>query len=416
MTWICLLPRRLLTLFVVALLAAFLIGCRGDALPSEEEHEHAAPVKWEPAEKADLEEWTELLGTTQPLLNRVARVSAAVEGHVLAVLPQSSGKRVVEGQHVEAGQILVRLDDRIIRANRDKLVAGKAELKEQIQQASNAVALAQIDIDRLEKLLFPSPAGTSSVPLVSRIELDKARLMLKDAESKHKGILAKEGITRAELKALDEQLSLYTLRAPIAGQLGLVHAVPGQTLPVGTVVAEVIDLDAIDVLCFVPARTVSRLQLDQPVRLEDASEVDKDEPGRIIFISDQAQAETGTIAVKARFSNRSRKLRANTLRRLRVLTRSKPDCLTIPESALLEDQEEPAVLVAIPGKNEKGEDEYKVHKYQVKLGLRDKEKHKVEILGLIDAEKKTIPLEKTTLFVVEGGHGLEEGDQVVRSP
>ena len=38
----------------------------------------------------------------------------------------------------------------------------------------------------------------------------------------------------------------------IAGRLGLIRVVPGQTLSPGTVVAEVIDLSEVDVLCFVP--------------------------------------------------------------------------------------------------------------------------------------------------------------------
>ncbi len=215
---------------------------------------------------------------------------------------------------------------------------------------------------------------------------------------------------------MDEQLSLYTLKTPIAGQLGIVHAVPGQTLAIGTVIARVIDLDEIDVLCFVPARTVAHLHLDQQVRVDEVEPIGdaiKAEVGRIVFISNQAQAETGTVAVKARFPNRHRKLRANTLRRVRVLTEKKADCPTIPESALLEDQEEPAVLVVTEEKNQKGEEEHHVHKYQAKLGLRDRDKHKVEILGLIDAkEKKDVPLEKSTQFVVEGGHGLEDDDLV----
>lgn len=418
MTWLSPLFRRVSAFSVVPLMTVFLAGCQSK--PAEPPEEHAAPVKWQKTEPADLEEWTELLGTTQPLPNRVARVSAGVEGVVLAVLPASDGKPIVEGQRVEKGKIIVQLDDRILRANRQKLVAGEAELKELSKQASNAVDLARLDIDRLEKLQSSGSSASSTVPLVSRIELDKARLAVKDAESKHKGALAKEETARAELKAFDEQLSLFTLLTPIAGQLSIVHAVPGQTMPIGTVVAEVIDLDEIDVLCFVPARTVAHLHLDQQVRLDDGGEAGGDaakvEPGRIVFLSDQAQAETGTVAVKARFPNRTRKLRANTLRRVRVLTEKKAGCATLPESALLEDQEEPAVLIVVAEKNEKnGEEEHRVHKVQVKLGLRDRDQHKVEILGVIepeDKDKKVIPVEKDTLFVVEGGHGLEDKDLV----
>jgi RND family efflux transporter MFP subunit len=402
----------------LAVLLLWPAGCKKAEEKAEEAEEHAAPVKWEPAEKADLEEWMTLLGTTQALPNNVADISATVAANVMTVLPAHKGKAVSEGQRVEKGQIIVHLDDRVLRATRDKLVAGEAELKELTRQADNAIELARTEIDRLERL---QNTNGSSVPLVNRLEMERARLAFKDAESKYKAAQAKEEVARAELKALDEQLVLYTLRTPISGQLGLVHAKPGETLSVGMTIAEVINLDEIDVLCFVPARTVSHLKLDQVVRIEEVGEAISDstkvEEGRIVFISDLAQAETGTVAVKARFTNKPRKLRANTLLRVRVRTEKKADCWTIPEEALLEDQEEPAVLVVETEKkkNKKGEEEEErhVHKFQAKLGLRDRDKHRVEILGLYNPkEKKDEHLEKDTLFVVEGGHGLEDDDLV----
>lgn len=410
---------RRMVLGSVAALMLLPLGCaKQEEAPAEEEH--AAPVKWEPGEKADLEEWTELLGVTQPLPNHAAHVSAAVGGLVLSVLPSEKGKIIVEGQHVEKGQILIQLDDRVMRANRDKLLVSDPELQEQIKQAGHSMELAQLEVDRLERLQRNS--GTS-VMLVTKIEIDKALLALKDAESKFKAIKAREDIARADIKAIDEQLNLYTLRAPISGQLGMVHASPGQTLAAGASVAEVINLDDTDVLCFVPSSTVGKLHLDQVVRIEDNEEAITDavklEQGRIVFIADQAQAETGTIAVKARFPNQNRKLRANVLVRVRVLTEKKSDCITIPEAALLEDQEDPAVLIVETEKKKdkegKEEEEHHVHKRVVKLGLRDREKHRVEILGLFEVEeekKKPVPMEHDTLFVVEGGHGLEDDDLV----
>lgn len=419
MTWTPLFSRRIV-LGSLAALMLLPLGCAKEEHAAEEEAEHAAPVKWEPAEKADLEEWTELLGITQPLPNHAAHISAAVGGFVLSVLPSEKGKVVVEGQHVEKGQILVQLDDRVLRANREKLLVSDPELQEQIKQAGHAMELAQIEVDRLERLQRSS--GTS-VLLVTKVEMDKAQLALKDAESKFKAVKAREEVARADLKAIDEQLNLYTLRAPIAGQLGMVHASPGQTLAAGMSIAEVVNLDDIDVLCFVPSSTVGKLRLDQVVRIEDNEEAITDavklEQGRIVFVSDQAQAETGTVAVKARFSNQNRKLRSNVLVRVRVLTEKKSDCITVPEAALLEDQEEPAVLIVETEKKKnkegKEEEEHHVHKRVVKLGLRDRDKHRVEILGLFEVEeekKKPVPMEKDTLFVVEGGHGLEDDDLV----
>src|SRR5712692_5760447 len=67
------------SLFCGTLLACLPLGCnRAPAAP--EETPPPAPVKWLEARQFFVEEWTEIVGTTQPLPDRAARVSAAVEG------------------------------------------------------------------------------------------------------------------------------------------------------------------------------------------------------------------------------------------------------------------------------------------------------------------------------------------------
>ena len=92
------------------------------------------------------------------------------------------GKPISEGDRVRKGQVIARLDDRVIRANRDKIAAQLGELAELKQQAQYSVRLAGIDVKRLEELR----RGSSSVPLASRIELEKAQIAIKEAESREK--------------------------------------------------------------------------------------------------------------------------------------------------------------------------------------------------------------------------------------
>jgi RND family efflux transporter MFP subunit len=386
-----------------------MLGCGHAPAPAEEEP-HPAPVKAEAVKRATLEEWTDLFGTTQPLLGHAAQVSAVVEGRVLTVLPDFKSKPVREGEQVVAGQVLVQLDDRIVRANRAKLEASKMDLEEQRKQAGYAAALAQIDVERLEKLMA---GGTP----VSPIDLQKARITLKDAEAKERAAAARQEFALAEVKALDEQLTFFTLRAPITGRLGRVHAVPGQTLAAGTTVAEVVALDDIDVLCFAAPFVVSRLKLHQPARLSryDSSTLDQasSPKGQVEFIALQGQAETGNFAVKVRFPNRDLGLRANAIARLQVLTQDKKNALAIPVAALMEDQDPPTVIVVTAEKNKEDKVEHKARQLEAMIGVRDRDQHLVELLGLRDAEAhKDVPLRDNMLFVIEGGHGLETGDLV----
>src|SRR5262249_56404921 len=96
---------------ILAATALCLSGC-GRTTPPEESAA-PAPVKWMEARQFFIEEWTDLLGTSQPLPEHAARVTAAVEGRVLSVLRSADGKPVLEGQWVKKGDVIVQLDDRI---------------------------------------------------------------------------------------------------------------------------------------------------------------------------------------------------------------------------------------------------------------------------------------------------------------
>src|SRR5262249_21016647 len=150
----------------------------------------------------------------------------------------------------------------------------------------------------------------------------------------------------------------------------------------------------IDVLCFVPPHTAARLAGDQPAKMaKDGNEEADAARGKVVYIAVQAHPETGNLAVKVRFPNRALRLKANAVLRVEVLTTPEKERLTIPEAAVMEDVELPAVVV-VEGvetkKDEHGHDEKigKVRKLRPILGVRDRHRHVVELLGLEDPEKK----------------------------
>lgn len=406
--------RRRYSFFMPVVFSVLAVGCQGGKPPAEEETPEA-PVRAEPARKMPLGGWTDLLGTTQPLPKRSARISAAVEGHVLSVLGDGKGTSVIEGQQVEAGQAIVQLDDRVPRANRAKLQATLNDLEEQYKQAEYSLELATIDVNRLHDLLKRGPTG-ASLPLVSRVELDKALVLQKDARSKLQSVKSRQAAARADLKALDEQLEFYTLRAPIAGRLSAVQAVAGQTLTPGTVVADVVDLNEIDVLCYAPPDTAGRLVLGQAAKLVVEAAAGQRLVGQVAFIGVQADPQTGNVPVKVRFPNPRLALRAHAVVHVYVLTQPEEERLTIPETALVEDLGTPTVVVvenvAVEKKDGAEQKVGKVRKLQAVLGVRDRDQHLVEVLALEDpATKKRIsPL--GIQFVTAGGYGLRDDDRV----
>jgi RND family efflux transporter MFP subunit len=406
---------RVVSWLLFLLVLALPLGCSRTAPPPDEKIP-PAPVKWEGARQVVLEEWTELVGTTQQLPDHSARVTAPVEGRVLSVLTSAAGKAIVEGQMVQAGDVLARLDDTTLRILRDKADSAKKVLKAEEEIAALAVKVAALDVKRLKDL------KAQQDQVVPQVELEKAQLALDTAEAHVRAGQRKLEAADEEVAALDRQLKLYTLTAPRKGRIGRLQVVVGQTLAIGSLVAEVVDIeDQIDVLAFVPASDVRKLKLGQPahvgpIQKNPSEETGPDPEGKVEFIADQAETETGHYAIKVRFPNRDLKLRANAVVRLRVLTKPGKVCWALPEAAVMEDQDPPGIVIVEESKkmnaDNKEEDVFTARRLRATLGVRDRVLRQVEIVRLEDPDKKWHGDLETIQVIVEKGQGLQTGDAV----
>ena len=402
------------------------MGCKRSATPAEEKAPPAT-VNWKGPVQGALEEWLELAGATVPLPDRVARVSAAVEGRVASILGEGQSTPIVEGQRIDKGAVLVQLDSTVAQANLAKAEANQEVLKKEEQQARLAVDMATNEVQRFRKLKDEEdkqPANNRR-QLVSPVDMQKAEFALKDVQLKLRAATGKLAAGLKEQESLRAQLKLFTLSSPIAGRVGRIQVVRGQTLSVGTPVAEVVDLDEqIDVLCFVPPSLIGKLKKGQQARTGgfDASATGMVEAdGQVEYIAEQAEPDTGNFAVKIRFANNEAHLQSNRVLRVRILIKPGRECLSVPEGAVQEDEEKPTVVIVENVKTEtnaEGKEETVgvARRLQVTLGARDRSNHQIEIVGLEDPEKdptkKWKGQVKDALFVVEGGHGLQTGDAV----
>jgi multidrug efflux pump subunit AcrA (membrane-fusion protein) len=400
--------RSLTAVFLPACLA---VGC---ARPPAPETPPPAPVVWKAPRSVDLNDWAELFGTTQPLPDHLIHVTAPIDGRVMALLKPADPKRkLAEGGEVLPGDVIVQLDDRIPRSNRDKAKATEASLADEENQAKGALDLATEKYNNLDA------AHKKNADLVSEIDLKTAKSALEDAKSKLSGAKQRRAATAADTAALEDQLKLYAISTPRPGFLGRLQVSPGQTLKAGDAIADIVDLkDQIDVLCFVPPGVAARLQPSQEAYVGGVDEATASDPkGEVVFVADQADADTGLCAVKVRFSNTEAHLRSNTVARLRVVTRTVQGQLSAEDSALLEDQDPPSVVIVENVKTQKNADgkEEEVgtaRRLRAVVILRDRVAHQVQ-LKLEDPDKKwTGTVDDDTRFVTQNGQGLQTGDPV----
>ena len=91
--------------------------------------------------------------------------------------------------------------------------------------------------------------------------------------------------------------------------------------------------------------------------------------------------------------------------------------VTLPESAIQEDQDPPTVIVVDNYKKEKNkegkeEETGSARILRVKTGIHDRVLRLVEIISVDDPEKKWQGNLETARFVTERGNGLRNGDPI----
>ncbi len=193
-----LLPASLL---LVALLSACSSDSSSDAAVKERKARAAAHlVELATVASESLQFTAEREGTLRAI--REVKIFNQEEGRVTAVLAH-------EGDTVKPGQVLIRLDDRLLRAELDKAVASLHQEK--------------LNVERLERLMVKK--------LVSEDALTRARTSLE--------------IARAQERALRTRVGYMTIAAPFLGKVAHRLIEPGDVAPKHTHLMTVVDPSAL---------------------------------------------------------------------------------------------------------------------------------------------------------------------------
>jgi membrane fusion protein, multidrug efflux system len=238
-----------------------------------------------------------------------ANLEAPGESQVVA---KTSGVMVQlmaeEGQMVRKGQVLARLDgDRArLEASRSSATVRKLENNYRRSQKLRAEKLVSADSD--EQIRF---------------ELESAR---------------------ASLALSELELSYTNITAPISGVVAQRMVKPGNLVNLNTPVFRIVDSSRLEAVLNVPEREMATLKTGMPLRmLVDAIPQTVFE-GKVDRVSPVVDSGTGTFRVVGVFSGNN-VLRPGMFGRIEVIFDQRDNVLTIPRSALLEDEGESAVYV-----------------------------------------------------------------------
>jgi multidrug efflux system membrane fusion protein len=241
----------------------------------------------------------------------------------VAVRPQVDGKLVsilfTEGEDVEKGAVLAKIDPTIYQAQYDQAVATKARNEAQL-------ANARLDLERYTRL-----AQTNAI---NKQQLDTQRALVNQLEAQIKSDQAAIDNARAVL-------SYTEVTAPISGRTGIRMVDEGNLVRAADAIGIVVltQVRPIAIFFSLPQQELPELNrgmAEGPLPV-DAFGADGKTPldrGKVLVMDNQVDQTTGTVKLKAEFPNTNLQLWPGQFVNVRVLIDMLRAVVVVPTAAI----------------------------------------------------------------------------------
>ncbi len=218
---------------------------------------------------------------------------------------------VAEGDRVEAGGVLLNLDNRLETIEMDRrraIYENRAELN---------AALARQPILALQ--LRSARAIFSANASISREDVQAKELAALSGASEIEVRRAAVEVQRHEYEAAREVLDRRTLRAPVAGRVVRVMRFPGESVQANETILRFVSLDRILFVGGVEEHAARTLKLGGPASVMLESDVGEElVEGTIRLIAPVTDPASGLVEVRVEITNPDEHFRGGSRARLRL--------------------------------------------------------------------------------------------------
>ena len=260
--------------------------------------------------RADVPVYLDGVGTVRAL--NTVTVRPQVDGRLLSV-------NYTEGQQVDTGFVLAKIDPITYQAAYDQTVAKKA-------QDEATLANARLDLARYAKLM------TTNAVTQQQYEAQKATVAQLEAQVR---------LDQAQIDNAKAILDYTTITAPIAGRTGIRLVDQGNIVHASdsTGIVVITQLQPISLLFTLPQQQlgeVNRAFALRPLPVDAFGPDNKTvvETGELKVVDNQVDQTTGTIKLKAEFPNRELQLWPGGFINVRLLINTLKDAVVAPTAAV----------------------------------------------------------------------------------
>jgi len=289
--------------FIILLISAALFsGCSSENGDVENETDgvRLMPVETVTMVNGDFEDFIRLSGTVEAIDD--ATISSESSGRILSISNR--------GDQVRRGDVIARLDDRVIRA--------------QYNASQTAYELAEDTFTRLESLYADS--------IISTQDFRSAR--------------AQRDQAKAQLELTNKQLLDSQIEAAFDGRVEERFVSTGELVGPGQPVVRLVNSDNVRVLAGIPERFSGEITEGSEVEVNiSALGVDPIE-SRISYAGNVIDPDTRTYTVEVELNNPEGVIKPDMIVELQVKRSTLQNVLIIPRTAVLRDEDGASVFVS----------------------------------------------------------------------
>ena len=367
-------------------------GCnRTASAPSSAVKEQSSAAASESAQSHAIE--TEIV-TPQPIAGTIVATGKVLvpEDRMANIGPVHEGRLVRlyagQGSNVRKGQKLADLESADIDQAEADYLKALADFENARRTSLAEVKFAQTTYDRT-KMLFEKSITAGKNLDAAEHDLEVAKASAASVLSQTKAALTSArqhllilGLKASDIDALASKSSLtavFSLTSPISGIVIERNGTIGATVGSDANVFKIIDISSVWIDANVFEKDLERVRRGQEVKVSVPAFQGASFSGRVILVSSVVDPETRTVKVRTAVPNSDGRLKPDMFANVQIITDLHRSAISIPESAVLNDEGKTVVFVS------EGND-YK--KRQVSIGIRGN--GQVEITDGLQAGDKVV--------------------------
>ena len=382
--------KKLQILFLPALLSAMVqIGCK-QTPPASSSSPTGAPT---PASTQSSAIETEIV-TPQAIAGVVAATGKILvpEDRVAVIGPVNEGRIVRlyagQGTRVRKGQKLADLESADIDQAEADYLKALADHENARRSSAAEIKLAQENYDRA-KLLYEQRITAGKNLQAAEHDLEVAKAAAENsingtnaaliAAHRHLLILGLKDSAIDSLSRRSDLASVFSLNSPIDGIVVERNATVGASVGTDANLFKIIDLSRVWIDANVFEKDLQQVRAGQEVKLTVPAFPGSTFSGRVILINSVLDPDTRTVKVRTEVANPDGRLKPDMFANVQIVTALNRTAISIPQSAVLNDEGKSVVFVA-EGNGYK--------KRQVQPGIQNNDR--VEIVDGLNAGDKVV--------------------------